>query len=87
MSREISITIKRKNMDLNTIFDGWGTELVGLLIGSGIVGYCFYKKGKISQKQKAGNNAKQTQEVRNSQEKEVCQEQEAGDNSEQIQIG
>ena len=75
-------------MDLNTIFDGWGTELVSLIICAlGVGGYCFYKKGKISQKQKAGNNAKQTQEVRNSREKKVCQEQEAGDNSEQIQIG
>lgn len=53
-------------MDLNTIFDGWGTELVSLLVGllaTGI-GYRFYKNGKIYQKQKAGNNAKQKQEIK-----------------------
>lgn len=58
-------------MDLNTIFDGWGTELVSLLVGllaTGI-GYRFYKNGKIYQKQKAGNNAKQKQEIKNSHEK------------------
>lgn len=76
-------------MDLNTIFDGWGTELVSLLVGllaTGI-GYKFYKSGKIYQKQKAGNNAKQKQEIKNSHEKNTSQKQEAGDNSEQIQIG
>ena len=50
-------------------------------------GCWYYKKGKIGQKQKAGNNAKQRQEVKDSQEKNICQEQEAGDNSEQTQIG
>ena len=76
-------------MDLNTIFDGWGTELVSLLVGllaTGI-GYRIYKNGKIYQKQKAGNNAKQKQEIKNSHEKNTSQKQEAGDNSEQIQIG
>lgn len=76
-------------MDLNTIFDGWGTELVSLLVGllaTGI-GYRFYKNGQIYQKQKAGNNAKQKQEIKNSHEKNTSQKQEAGDNSEQIQIG
>ncbi len=76
-------------MDLNTIFDGWGTELVSVLVGllaTGI-GYSFYKNGRICQKQKAGNNAKQKQEVKNSLEKSTSQKQEAGDNSEQIQIG
>ena len=74
-------------MDLNTIFDGWGTELVSLLVGllaTGI-GYRFYKNGKMYQK--AGNNAKQKQEIKNSHEKNTSQKQEAGDNSEQIQIG
>ena len=45
------------------------------------------KTGKIYQKQKAGNNAKQKQEIKNSHEKNTSQKQEAGDNSEQIQIG
>ena len=76
-------------MDLNTIFDGWGTELVSILVGllSAGIGYWFYKNGKICQKQKAGNNAKQKQEVKDSLEKSIFQKQEAGDNSEQIQIG
>lgn len=77
-------------MNLNTMFDGWGTELVSILIGLFVTGggVCwFYKKGKISQKQKAGNNAKQTQEVKNSQGKNISQVQESGDNSKQIQIG
>ena len=76
-------------MDLYTIFDGRGTELVSLLVGllaTGI-GYSLYKNGKIYQKQKAGNNAKQKQEIKNSHEKNTSQKQEAGDNSEQIQIG
>lgn len=76
-------------MDLNTIFDGWGTELVSVLVGllAAGFGYRFYKNGKICQKQKAGNNAKQKQEVKDSLEKSISQKQEAGDNSEQIQIG
>ena len=77
-------------MDLNTIFDGWGTELVVLLISllfTGSVGFIFYKKGIISQKQKARDFAKQKQDVKDSQEKNVCQKQKAGDNTEQTQIG
>ncbi len=76
-------------MDINTIFDGWGTELLSILIGVILMGTgCwYYKKGKIVQNQKAGNNAKQRQEVKDSQEKNICQKQEAGDNSEQTQIG
>ncbi len=76
-------------MDINTIFDGWGTELLSILIGVILMGTgCwYYKKGKIRQKQKAGNNAKQRQEVKDSLEKSIFQKQEAGDNSEQIQIG
>ena len=76
-------------MDLNTIFDGWGTELVSVLVGLLAVGigYRFYKNGKICQKQKARNNAKQKQEIKDSLEKSISQKQEAGDNSEQTQIG
>ena len=77
-------------MELSTIFDGWGTELVVLLVGllfTGGVGFVFYKKGKINQKQKARDFAKQKQEVEDSQEKNVCQKQKAGNNAEQTQIG
>ena len=76
-------------MDINTIFDGWGTELIGILIGLCItgVGIWYYKKGRVSQKQKAGDNAKQKQEVKKGDEKKIRQKQKAGDNSEQTQIG
>ena len=76
-------------MDLTTVFDGWGTELIGLLVTIcfGGCGLWYYKRGKISQKQKAGNGSEQNQEVRNSDEKNVAQKQKAGDNSKQTQIG
>lgn len=76
-------------MDINNLFDGLGTELISIIIGLLFAGGAFvcYKNGKIIQKQKAGNNAKQKQEVRNSDEKNVYQEQDAGDDSKQIQIG
>ena len=75
-------------MDINTIFDGWGTELISILIGLCITsGIVFYKKGKTSQIQKAGNHSKQRQEVKNGNEKKISQKQKAGDNSEQTQIG
>ena len=76
-------------MDLNTIFDGWGTELISILIGLCLTGFgvWIYKKGRVSQKQKAGDYAKQKQEVKDSQEKNICQKQKAGDNAEQTQIG
>lgn len=76
-------------MDWNTIFDGWGTQLVATLIGVILAsgGYCLYKRGKVNQKQKARDFAKQKQEVKDSQEKNICQKQKAGDNAEQTQIG
>ena len=76
-------------MDINTIFDGWGTELISVLVGLCLAGggFWYYKNGKVTQKQKAGNNAKQRQEVKSSNKKNVSQSQEAGDDSEQTQIG
>ena len=76
-------------MDFNTIFDGWGTELISILIVSVLTGFGIYhyKKVRVSQKQKAGNHAKQRQEVKNGDEKKVRQKQEAGDDSKQTQIG
>lgn len=74
-------------MDFKTIFDGWGTELISIFVvfltGAG---YWYYKRGKINQRQKARNNAKQKQIVKDSQEKNICQKQDAIDNSEQTQI-
>ena len=76
-------------MDFKTFFDGLGTELISILIGLCLAGggFWYYKNGKVSQKQKAGNNAKQRQEVKSSNKKNVSQSQEAGDDSDQIQIG
>lgn len=76
-------------MDFNTIFDGWGTELISIIITLclGVAGLWYYKNGRVSQKQKAGKNAKQRQEVKSSNKKRVSQRQEAGDDSEQTQIG
>ena len=76
-------------MDIKTIFDGWGTELISILIGLCLTGFgiWFYKKGRVNQKQKAGDYAKQKQEVKKGDEKIIRQKQKAGDNSEQTQIG
>jgi hypothetical protein len=77
-------------MDINTIFDGWGTELISIMIGilfAGGIGFWCYKKGKSTQKQKAGKNSKQHQEIKSSDGKNVNQSQVARDDSEQTQIG
>lgn len=80
------------------IFDGIGTEIVGIIIGLAIGGTAVHKfvtRNKSKQKQTAGDNAKQHQEmntqtdikeagkVRNN----LKQIQKAGDNAEQSQIG
>jgi hypothetical protein len=77
-------------MDLNTIFDGWGTELLSLLICLifGGIGYHFYKNGTIKQKQEAGNGAEQKQKVSEKTIKDhndISQSQKAGDNAKQEQ--
>ena len=76
-------------MDIKTIFDGWGTELISIIIGIIIAGggFVLLKIGRIRQKQNAGSFAKQNQMVKDSSEKDVSQKQKAGDNSEQTQIG
>lgn len=75
-------------MDFNTIFDGWGTELISIIIAICIGGGLWYcKNGKVNQKQKAGNNATQRQEVKSPDKKSVSQSQEAGDDAEQTQNG
>lgn len=46
------------------IFDGIGTEIISLLIGllgGGVIGYKVGIKNKISQRQKGGDHASQTQ--------------------------
>ena len=50
--------------DFNWIFDGFGTEILSLIVGlitGGTVGYNIGIRNKIKQKQKAGNNSTQTQ--------------------------
>ncbi|MBR2506567.1 MAG: hypothetical protein IKB70_06560 [Bacilli bacterium] len=76
-------------MNIDTIFDGWGTEIISIIIGAIISGttVMLYKKGKVKQKQTAKDYAKQKQVVRRSQEKRVRQKQVAGNNVEQTQIG
>ena len=50
--------------DIKWIFEGFGTEILSLIIGlitGGTVGYNIGIRNKIKQKQKAGNNSTQTQ--------------------------
>lgn len=50
--------------DFNWIFDGFGTEILSLIVGlitGGTVGYNIGIRNKIKQKQKAENNSTQTQ--------------------------
>lgn len=50
--------------NLEWIFDGIGTELISLIIGTvlgGAAGYKIGSKNKIKQKQEAGDNSKQIQ--------------------------
>lgn len=71
------------------MFDGWGTALIEFLIGlfrTNGAGHGHHRNGTVRQKQKAGKNAKQRQEVKSSNKKNVSQSQKAGDNSEQNQI-
>ena len=73
---------------ISTIFDGWGTEIVGGLIVliAGFLGCKRYKKYKIKQKQKGGKNSVLRQEIKDSTDKDISQSQKAGDNSNLIQI-
>lgn len=80
------------------IFDGVGTEIVGIIIGlaiGGTVVYKFWTKNKSKQKQTAGDNAKQCQEMEietdmkesGKTRNKLQQLQKAGDNADQSQIG
>ncbi len=84
-------------MDIKWIFDGIGTELLSLCAGSiigGIVGYKIGAKGASKQKQNAGTDAEQNQELeidleaaKNGARAKVNQVQKAKDGASQSQVG
>lgn len=82
------------------IFDGIGTELIGLIIGAllgGIAGYTIGVRSKSKQTQKAGEGANQRQthtvgvntygKANTRINTKVNQSQTAGNNATQVQIG
>lgn len=82
------------------VFDGIGSQIIGIVLSLGIGGFVGYKIGisqSINQRQIAKNNSNQKQDNKaiikgsmnkNSKNTEsVKQFQKAGDNSSQIQIG
>ncbi len=67
-------------------FDGWAIALIVLGLSALVGGGTYVAYREISQRQKAGDNAKQKQNVRASKSnKRVSQKQKAGDNSRQSQ--
>ena len=85
-------------------FDGIGTEIIGIIssllvgaIGGGAVGYGIAIKHTTKQKQRAGNDSEQRQELQISKrvndthfaknKTNIKQIQEAGDNAVQVQVG
>jgi hypothetical protein len=85
---------------VKTAIDGWGTEIISIIISGiigGIIGFHKGKRSRLIQKQKAGQGAKQTQtgfsvnintaNDKNESDSLVKQFQIAGDNAEQSQIG
>ena len=86
------------NTDFKWIFDGIGTQLLGIIVGvllGGVTGYKIIKKN-IGQNQKAKDGARQIQQMEiepgdnnagSCIYDNIRQSQEAGNNAEQIQIG
>ena len=78
--------------NIEWIFSGIGTTIL-----TAFLGYKFFSKSHVQQKQKAGNNSKQYQnftfknslstDSKKTTEVKITQTQEAGDNSFQRQIG
>lgn len=86
--------------NIQWIFSGIGTEILTLAIGAiagGLAGYKIGVSRNGRQKQKAGNNSKQRQELKfkkgpqtgekQTMKNTIRQSQKAGKNSEQVQIG
>ena len=86
--------------NIQWIFSGIGTEILSLAIGAivgGLVGYKIGISQSGKQKQRAGSNSKQQQELKIKQGSQtgetktvkntIRQSQRAGKNSEQVQIG
>lgn len=73
--------------DANVALDGWAVALISAIVcGCGSI--ITFKHIKAKQKQKAGNNAKQEQDVKPSSYKDIniiSQLQDAGDGAEQKQ--
>lgn len=89
---------------MDWIFDGIGTEIISIIIslivgsiGGGAIGYKFGIKRNSKQKQVAGNDSKQRQELKigvndigtvsSKNKSTIKQSQKAGDNAIQTQIG
>lgn len=72
--------------DLKTMFDGWGTAILGAIIACIAGGTYFYTKLRVKQKQKAGDRSKQKQKI-NGDAIHIKQTQKAGNDSKQIQEG
>ena len=80
-------------------FDGIGTEIIGIIISLlvGAIGYRIAIKRTTKQKQRAGNDSEQRQELQITKEENdvhlsknktsIKQIQKAGDNAVQVQIG
>ncbi len=88
-------------MDVNSFFDGIGTEIISIAAGlliCAIGGYKVWKRIKVKQKQSAGDYSEQTQfgviegeseekGKTHEEEDKIVQEQRSGEHAKQIQVG